>query len=129
MSRPRKECWRSRPHKESSVFLSASRLPLSFPRGLRRLHRLDAGDGWLKLLGHPGIEALAGNARRQIDLAVKLRRIAGNELAREGFVRLFPTLLAEGEIIVSRILEGGLQLVNAALLEGDHVPRVDDLAV
>ena len=59
------------------MFLGPLRLPLSFPRGLRRLHRLDAGDGCLKLVGDPGIEALAGNACRQIDLAMKLRRNAG----------------------------------------------------
>ena len=63
--------------KESSVFLGALRLPLSFPRGLRRLDRFDAGDGCVKLLGDPGIEALAGNACRQIDLAMELRRNAG----------------------------------------------------
>jgi hypothetical protein len=70
------------------VLLCLLGLPISFVGGLRRLDRLYAGDSCLKLLDDPDIEALAGNACRQIDLAIKLRRNAGDELARKRLVRL-----------------------------------------
>jgi hypothetical protein len=60
---------------------------------------------------------------------MKLRRNAGYELARKWFVRLFPALLAEGEVIVDRFLEGRLQFGNAFSLEGDYIARVEDFAV
>jgi hypothetical protein len=61
-----------------SVFLGPLRFSSSFPGGLRRLHRFDAGDGRLKLLGDPCVEALAGNACRQINLAIKLENKGGH---------------------------------------------------
>ena len=111
------------------MLLGPLRFPLAFHCALRRLHRLDVGDGNLKLFNDPGIEAFAGNACREIDLAMKLRRNAGDELARKWFVRLLATLLAEREVIVNRFLEGRLQFGNGFALEGDNVPRVENLAV
>ena len=105
------------------------RLRFPFPRGSCCLNRSDASDSSLKLFNDPGIEAFAGNACRQIDLAMKLRRNARHELTREGLVRLFPALLAECEIIVNRSLEGGFQFGDALSLKGNHVPRVEDFAV
>ncbi|MCY2944144.1 MAG: hypothetical protein NT142_06360 [Planctomycetota bacterium] len=64
------------------------RFPLHFPRGLGGLDRSNASDGSLKLFSDSGIEAFSGNACRQIDLAMKLRRNARHELTGERLVRL-----------------------------------------
>ena len=72
-----------------------NRLPFPFPRGLGRLDRSDASDGSLKLFHDPGIEAFAGNACRQTDLAMKLRRNARHELTREGLVTIMPGEFAQ----------------------------------
>lgn len=86
-------------------------------RGGRPAFRLDDTDalhGILQLLGHPGIQALAGNHRGHVDLPVQFRENSGHELPRERIVRILAPLVAEGEVVIHRLAERGDSVVTGS---------------
>jgi hypothetical protein len=83
----------------------------------------------LELVGDPGVQALAGQARGRVDLAVQLRRDASHEVAGKGLVGFFAALGAECQIILHRISEGLLELRDGVTLESNHVARIDDFTM
>ena len=58
------------------------------------------------------------------------RRIdAHDELAGIGFLRLFPALLAEGEVVFDRVGESLLQLRNRSALKGNDITESQHFAM
>ena len=80
-------------------------------------------------LGDPRIEALARLASGQRDRTMNLRIEAHDELAGERPVRLLAALGAPLQVVVDRLPKRPAQLVDGTALEGNHIARVDDLAV
>ena len=93
------------------------------------LDRPGAEDRPLELLGHPRIQALAGQSGSGVQLAMQVGRNPSHELTGKRLVRGLASLLAEFEVVIDRLPEGFHQRGDAVSLERDHVPRVDDFTV